>query len=90
MNKAEYDIKSYAYPRDCYSSCPSPRYMTASEICITLHIMWKLNSIIVFLFIESISKLLTSLTLLRIFAEFLAYFSAQFKDISIYFRRYSS
>ena len=38
--------------------CYRPRWITTSEISIILHILWKLNSIIVLLFIQHISKTL--------------------------------
>ena len=37
-----------------------PRWITSSEICILFHIVQKPNSIILLLFIQNISKFLTS------------------------------
>ena len=42
------------------------RWITSSEICIILHIIWKLISIIVLLFIQNISKFLTILPSCRL------------------------
>ena len=41
-------------------------WITASEICVILHIIRKLDSIIVLLFIPNISKFFTSLPLCRL------------------------
>ena len=51
LNEAEVDVNNYAGRKECYW----PRWITASEISIILHIIRKPNSIIVLLFIQNIS-----------------------------------
>ena len=54
LNEAEYDAKHYA---ECYRQ----RRITASVISVILYILRQSNSIIILLFIQNISKFLTSL-----------------------------
>ena len=49
MNEAEYLLKNYGDRVGCYR----PRWITPSEISIILHMIRKLNSIIVLLFIQN-------------------------------------
>ena len=49
MNEAEYLMKNYGDRVGCYR----PRWITPSEISIILHMIQKLNSIMVLLFIQN-------------------------------------
>ena len=57
LNEAEYDGKNYTDQGGCYR----PRWITASEISIILHLIRRPNTIIVLLLIQNISNFLTSL-----------------------------
>ena len=59
-----------------------PRWITASEIRIILHIIRKANSIIILLFIQNISKFLTSLPpLVNFHQKFIQYVVRTFASV---------
>ena len=53
MNEAEYLMKNYGDREGVIRRGRRPRRITPSEISIILHVIRKLNSIIVLLFIQS-------------------------------------
>ena len=57
LHEDEYDVKNFTDQGGCYQ----PRWITASEISIILHIIRRPNTIIVLLLIQNISNFLTSL-----------------------------
>ena len=66
--KLSRDVKNYADRGECW-----PRWITASEISIILGMIRKPNSLLVILFIQNISKFLTSLPIRKISSKTLAY-----------------